>query len=1407
MLMVCAWALTFGISAPAAFAQSTYYLNGPIGVNTPFSFTGGNGFTPYAGSLLEYNGDFYGTTFGGGASDFGTIYKISPNGTLTTLYAFTDSPDGAHPAAGLVLINGSFYGTTYWGGTGSSYQGHYGAGTIFRCTPTFDLAGNESCALDSTTGRLPVLYSFSGSADGANPWGNLVPGSDGSLYGSTIYGGANDNGAIFRCTITTDTNGNETCAVDGSGLIPALYTFSATDPNFYTNPEGANPFGTLVWGSDGSLYGTTVYGGTNGSGTIFRCTIVGNACDTTNGLLVPLYTFGAVAQSNPADPNSPWVNGDGANPFGGLALGSDGSFYGTAAYGGAGGNGTIFRCTVTGNACDTTSGLLPLLYTFSAFAPINPADPNSIWVNADGATPFTALTQGADGSWYGSASGGGSWADAGTIFKCTITSNGVCATFNGLIENMYTFTGDDGRGPYASLLQTSDQSFWGTTPWGGTSGGGVLFQLKAKTASTVTATGGTFTYDGLTHPAAASATGTVDGQTLTPVTVTYNGLTAEPVDAGTYAVIATFDGDTLHLPSSATTTIVINKSTSTVTINGGTFTYDGQAHPATAWAIGGAAGVQLPVSVSYTDASNNPVTVPIAAGTYAVTATFAGDANNLPSSGTGTIVIARAPLTITANDASRAYNTANPSFTASYSGFVNGETTSVLQGTLVLSTSATPASLPGTYPITPSGVTASNYAIAFVDGVLTVQKAVTSVTITGGTFTYDGLQHAATATVTGGVGSSFPLTVTYNGSTTVPVGAGSYAVVATYAGDTYNSPSSGTGTIVINRAPLTITADSTSRPYGVANPAFTATYSGFVNGENASVLQGTLLLTTTATTASLPGTYPITASGVTASNYAITFVDGVLTVLKSSTTVTVTGGSFSYDGLPHAATATATGIGGSLTPVTITYNGSSLVPVGAGTYAVVATYAGDANNSPATGDATIVISPVPLTITADSASRNYGAPNPPFTATYSGFVNGETPSVLQGTLVFSTPATAQSLPGTYPITPSGVVSSNYVITFVAGVLTVVNVPPTAVSDLVYTLPDTPITIQVLNNDTDPEGQLTLTAVSTPDHGTAVISGSAIVYSPATGFSGNDSFTYTVGDAYGGTATATVTVVVGGLGRFVVFSSEFTWLKDRVVVTTGDVGANARRKHDHGHNADFDDGDTDDITVRLGPGATMLETTSRVVGDTVALAPQSSIYGLVDNFLINHGGTILGTRVDTMPVPFVAMPAFPAVTAGRQNITVSRNRPITLAAGSYGKVHVTAGATLTLDGGLYQIQSLDVDRGATVLFASAVDLRIVDTLDADRDVKLITAPGVRASQAVIYVANVDDKGPNRAVDSFDGDAGGHVAANIGENSVVQANIYAQTGSVWLKSNVQATGAFIGQHVRVGSGATLKLDSAF
>jgi uncharacterized repeat protein (TIGR03803 family) len=257
------------------------------------------------------DGNFYGTTGGGGKLYGGTVFRISPSGIYTSLYSFVSfSNDGVGPSAGLVQgSDGNFYGTTAAGGTSTNCNG--GCGTVFRISPS----GSET-----------NLYSFVGyPSDGANPYAGLVQGSDGNFYGTTLAGGGT-------------TNFNSYTGVYGDGIL-----FRISPSGTYTNlhsfvgspSDGNNPRAGLVQGSDGNFYGTTIGGGpTNsdpffgvyGFGTVFRI--------SPSGTYTSLYSF----VGSPSDGN---------NPDGGLVQGSDGNFYGTTQRGGTGnGWGTVFKLTV-----------------------------------------------------------------------------------------------------------------------------------------------------------------------------------------------------------------------------------------------------------------------------------------------------------------------------------------------------------------------------------------------------------------------------------------------------------------------------------------------------------------------------------------------------------------------------------------------------------------------------------------------------------------------------------------------------------------------------------------------------------------------------------------------------------------------------------------------------------------------------------------------------------------------------------------------------------------------------------------------------------------------------------------------------------------------------------------------------
>jgi uncharacterized repeat protein (TIGR03803 family) len=267
-----------------------------------YTFTGGaDGANPNtggsdAGLIRDEEGNLYGTTTSGGnlsvcpsfflGSGCGVVFKLDRSGKETVLHAFTGSPDGGGPIAGLVQDEeGNLYGTTNGGGSSVG-------GTVFK----LDRAGKEI-----------VLHSFVfPGADGNSPYGaGVIRDEEGNLYGTTLGGGSSRAGTVFR--------------LEGTGKETVLHSFTGS-------PDGVFPVGGLVRDEEGNLYGTTLFGGGFGSGTVFKV--------DRGGKETVLYSFTGGA--------------DGAQPAAGLVRDEEGNFYGTASAGGASGNGVVFRLDRTG---------------------------------------------------------------------------------------------------------------------------------------------------------------------------------------------------------------------------------------------------------------------------------------------------------------------------------------------------------------------------------------------------------------------------------------------------------------------------------------------------------------------------------------------------------------------------------------------------------------------------------------------------------------------------------------------------------------------------------------------------------------------------------------------------------------------------------------------------------------------------------------------------------------------------------------------------------------------------------------------------------------------------------------------------------------------------------------------------
>ena len=271
-----------------------------------------------------------------------------------------------------------------------------------------------------------------------------------------------------------------------------------------------------------------------------------------------------------------------------------------------------------------------------------------------------------------------------------------------------------------------------------------------------------------------------------------------------------------------------------------------------------------------------------AVGSYPITASGAVAANYTITYVAGTLTINKASLTITPANASKTYGAANPTLAVTYTGFVNGDTQTKLTTQPSLTTTATAASAVGSYPITASGAVAVNYTITYVAGTLTINKASLTITAANASKTYGAANPTLAVTYTGFVNGDTQTKLTTPPSLTTTAtnasAVGTYPITASGAVAANYTIAYVAGTLTINKASLTITAANKTKTVGSVNPTLTVTYAGFANGNTSASLTSQPVITTTATTTSPVGTYPITVSGAVAANYSISYVAGVLTI-------------------------------------------------------------------------------------------------------------------------------------------------------------------------------------------------------------------------------------------------------------------------------------------------------------------------------------------------------------------------------------------------------------------------------------------------------------------------------------------------------------------------------------------------
>ena len=438
------------------------------------------------------------------------------------------------------------------------------------------------------------------------------------------------------------------------------------------------------------------------------------------------------------------------------------------------------------------------------------------------------------------------------------------------------------------------------------------------------------------------------------------------------------------------------------------------------------------------------------AGGYAITPVLA-DPNNLLTNYTvtlvnGTLTVTPAPLTITAANKTKVYGTANPTLTATITGFVNGDTAASLDTPVALATTADNASPAGSYPITAGNTADANYTITHVSGTLTVTPAPLTITAENKTKVYGTANPPLTASYAGFVNGDTaasldtPVALATTADNASP--AGSYPITAGNTADANYTITHVSGTLTVTPAPLTITAENKTKVYGTANPPLTASYAGFVNGDTSASLDTAVTLATAADNTSPVGSYPITASGAADANYSIAYVSGSLSVTPAPLTITADNKTKVYGAALPALTGTLVGVqnGDAITASFIT---AATQASAAGNHAITPALA-DPDNKLGNYAVTLVngtlsITPAPLTITADDKAKTQGAANPLLTAGFVGFVNGDDADDLNTPVSLSTAANVSSPSGSYPITAGGAADLNYTITFVPGTLTITGV--------------------------------------------------------------------------------------------------------------------------------------------------------------------------------------------------------------------------------------------------------------------------------------------------------------------------------------------------------------------------------
>ena len=430
--------------------------------------------------------------------------------------------------------------------------------------------------------------------------------------------------------------------------------------------------------------------------------------------------------------------------------------------------------------------------------------------------------------------------------------------------------------------------------------------------------------------------------------------------------------------------------------------------------------------------------------------TFTKDGESFTANVVYRYTVTPATLTVKTSNVSREYGDDNPSFTLSYSGFVNGENESVLSTMPTVSTTATKSSDVGDYPISISGGSAKNYTLVYEPGTLTITKAPLTAKVddtskqygTGNpafTVSYSGLKNGETV-------PKWSEALKIETSATSQSDVGTYAITATGKPVNYNLPVIEAGKLTVTPAPLKIKANDASRLYYEPNPEFSCSYTGFVNNEDKQVITTPPVFNTDALQTSNVGYYEIKPSGAQAKNYDISYESGTLTINKLSLTARANSLSKEYGEENPTLTISYEGFVSDedesvLTESPIIFTSATKYD-DVGTYDITLSGGSSTNYNLTLQSGVLTITKAPLAVIANDATREYGDNNPAFTLRYEGLKLGETEPKMERQISVVTTASIASPVGEYSITASDGVATNYEISYNAGKL---NITPAALT--------------------------------------------------------------------------------------------------------------------------------------------------------------------------------------------------------------------------------------------------------------------------------------------------------------------------------------------------------------------------